>query len=165
MIFLRTLLALVLAFGLVACGDSKFKTYRGPAVTSVQVHKSARKMYLLHNDRVLKQYDVALGFMPVGHKQFEGDGKTPEGGYWIDRTNPDSKYHLSLGVSYPNVYDTEMALLANKKPGGDIFIHGAGKYRGSNKVDWTAGCIAVTNKEIEEIYSMIRVGTPIYILP
>ncbi len=165
MTLFRIILAFVLALGLTACGDSKFKTYRGPAVTSIQVHKADRKMYLLHHNKVLKQYNVALGFMPVGHKQFEGDGKTPEGGYWIDRNNPNSAYHLSLGISYPNVYDSEMALLAGKKPGGDIFIHGRSNWKGTNRGDWTAGCIAVTDKEMETIYSMIRVGTPIHILP
>ena len=104
----RVFLMLVLAFGLSACG-SKFKTYNGPEVTRVEVHKADRKMYLLHNTEVLEVYDIKLGFNPVGHKQFEGDGKTPEGSYRISHKNPRSRYHLSLGMSYPNENDVAFA--------------------------------------------------------
>lgn len=166
MAFLRILLLVGLALGLAACGgNSKFRTYRGPAVTTIQVHKADRKMYLLHQDKVLKEYDIALGFAPVGHKQFEGDGKTPEGAYYITHHNPKSRYHLSVGVSYPNANDRAFAALQGKLPGGDIMIHGRSNYKGINKGDWTAGCIAVTDREMEEIYSMLRQYTPIYILP
>ena len=105
---LRAVVILVLAFGLSAC-SSKFRSYNGPEVTSVQVHKTDRKMYLLHHERVLKSYDIALGFAPAGHKQFEGDGKTPEGAYFISHKNPDSNFHLSLGISYPNEADIAFA--------------------------------------------------------
>lgn len=159
----RILVVLALAMGLSAC-NSKFRTYRGPAVTSVQVHKADRKMYLLHYDKVLKDYPVALGFVPTGHKQFEGDGKTPEGTYFISHRNPESQYHLSLGISYPNDADRAFAAAVEKPPGGDIFIHG-GPTREPNRVDWTAGCIAVTDRQIEVIYSMVKPGTPIHILP
>jgi len=101
---LRVFLVIALAFGLTACG-SKFKTYNGSEVTRVEVHKSDRKMYLLHNAEVLKVYDISLGFQPRGHKQFERDGKTPEGSYTITHRNPRSSYHLSLGISYPNGAD------------------------------------------------------------
>lgn len=160
---LRLVVILVMAFGLVACG-SKFRSYNGPRVTQVQVHKADRKMYLLHNDRVLKSYDVALGFMPNGHKQFEGDGKTPEGGYFISHKNPNSEFHLSLGISYPNENDVAFAESVDKQPGGDIFIHG-GPNKPISTRDWTAGCIAVSDNEIEVVYSMIEPGTPIFILP
>ncbi len=161
----RILALLVLAFGLAACGNnSKFKTYNGPEVTSVQVHKAARKMYLLHHQKVLKSYDIALGFNPIGHKQFEGDGRTPEGTYIIDRRNPNSEFHLSIGISYPNQADRAYAEAFGKKPGGDIFIHGGPKRKVSRR-DWTAGCIAVTDKEMERIYAMVKNGTPIQILP
>ena len=160
----RIVAVLVLAFGLTACGNSKFKTYNGPAVTSVQVHKGERKMYLLHHERVLKSYDIALGFSPVGHKQFEGDGRTPEGTYIIDRRNPNSEFHLSIGISYPNQADRAYAEAFGNKPGGDIFIHGGPKRKVSRR-DWTAGCIAVTDKEMERIYAMVKDGTPILILP
>jgi murein L,D-transpeptidase YafK len=164
MLAVRLFVILALALGLSGCG-SKFMRYNGPEVTSIQVHKSARKMYLLHNGQVLESYDVALGFAPVGHKQFEGDGRTPEGTYIIDRRNPKSEYHLSLGISYPNTADREYASLLEKEPGGDIFIHGHSYFRGKNKGDWTAGCIAVRNREVEVIYSMVKPGTVIHILP
>ena len=159
----RLLVLLVLAFGITACGNSKFKTYNGPEVTSVQVHKGARKMYLLHHEKVLKSYDIALGFTPVGHKEFEGDGRTPEGTYIIDRRNPNSDFHLSIGISYPNQADKEYAKSLGKSPGGDIFIHG-GPRKPVTRRDWTAGCIAVTDKEMERIYAMVKNGTPIQIL-
>jgi murein L,D-transpeptidase YafK len=160
----RIILVLAVALGLSGCA-SKFLRYNGPEVTSIQVQKAARKMYLLHNGEVLKSYDIALGFTPVGHKQFEGDGKTPEGVYQISHRNPKSDYHLSLGISYPNDVDREFAALAQKPTGGDIFIHGHSYFRGKNKGDWTAGCIAVTDREVEVIYSMIKPGTVINILP
>ncbi len=160
----RFLAVLALAFGLVACGNSKFRMYNGPEVTSVQVHKGARKMYLLHNDKVLQTYDVALGFAPQGHKSFEGDGKTPEGTYRIDRRNPNSEFHLSIGISYPNDADRAYAESIGQPPGGDIFIHGWSR-RPIRRADWTAGCIAVKDKEIEMVYAMVRDGTVIHILP
>ncbi len=160
---IKLLLAVLLVFGLASCG-SKFKTYNGPAVTLVQVQKSNRKMYLLHNDTVLKSYDIALGFQPLGHKQFEGDGKTPEGLYLIDRRNPNSNYHLSIGISYPNENDFAFASSMGQLPGGDIFIHGANNI-GDHQGDWTWGCIAVENDEVEDIYAMVRDGTVIQILP
>ena len=161
----RIVAVLVMAFGLAACGnDSKFKTYNGPEVTSIQVHKADRKMYLLHHERVLKSYDVALGFAPEHHKQFEGDGRTPEGTYFIDRRNPNSAFHLSLGISYPNAADRAYAEAMGKSPGGDIFIHG-GPRRPISRQDWTEGCIAVSDREMERIYAMVKIGTPIHILP
>lgn len=163
MAFLRVLLLVAIGFGLSACG-SKFKTYRGPAVTQVQVHKADRKLYLFHNEKVLKEYDIGLGFAPVGHKQFEGDGKTPEGAYTISHRNPNSEFYLSLGVDYPNDADRAYAASIGKPPGGDIFIHG-GPNKKVTKRDWTAGCIAVTDRQIETIYSMVNPGTPILILP
>ncbi len=163
MAYLRVLLLIVVGFGLTACG-SKFKTYNGPEVTQIQVHKADRKMYLFHNDKVLKTYNVGLGFAPQGHKQFEGDGKTPEGTYRISHRNPKSEFHLSLGISYPNDADRAFAAENGKRPGGDIFIHGAPRKK-VTKQDWTAGCIAVSDRQIETIYSMVKPGTPIHILP
>jgi murein L,D-transpeptidase YafK len=161
--FLPVLAILVIVFGLAGCG-SKFRKYHGPEVTQVQVHKADRKMYLLHNDKVLKSYEIALGFAPEGHKQFEGDGKTPEGMYFISHKNPDSNFHLSLGVSYPNQEDIAFAETQGKSPGGDIFIHGGPKTRVSRR-DWTLGCVALTDREMEVVYSMVKPGTPIFILP
>lgn len=150
--------ALALAAG---CGP-QIKRYNGPEVTRIQVQKGARAMYMLHHGEVLKAYDIELGFAPVGHKQFEGDGKTPEGRYYIDRRNPNSSYWLSLGISYPNAEDIAYAKSQGKNPGGDIFIHG--RTRGRRGPDWTAGCISVRNGQMEDIYSMVRLGTPIDIL-
>ena len=122
-------------------------------------------MYLMHGPQVLKAYDIGLGFAPVGTKQFSGDGKTPEGDYFIDRRNPNSAYHLSVGISYPTPEQVAFAQTIGKSPGGDIFIHGGpGKLRNVPQ-DWTAGCIAVTDKEVEEIYAMVQDGTPISIHP
>lgn len=144
---------------------SKFQTYSGPEVTHVLVQKSERRMHLLHNNDVLESYDIGLGFAPRGHKQIEGDGRTPEGQYWIDRRNPNSEFHLSIGISYPNAADRAHAAALGKSPGGDIFIHGKPrKYRRAPQ-DWTAGCIAVTNREMEQIYAMVRDSTPITIRP
>jgi murein L,D-transpeptidase YafK len=121
-------------------------------------------MYLLHNEKVLKKYNVSLGFTPEGHKQFEGDGKTPEGAYTITHRNPNSEFYLSLGVSYPNAQDRAFAAAQGKPPGGDIFIHG-GPNRKVTKRDWTAGCVAVTDRQMETVYAMVKPGTPILILP
>jgi murein L,D-transpeptidase YafK len=161
--FPRWVMLVAIAVGLSACGG-KFRTYHGPEVTSVQVHKAARKMYLLHDGTVLEEYDIGLGFAPQGHKQFEGDGKTPEGTYVLSHKNPKSAYHLSVGISYPNTADVEFAAVAGKRPGGDIFIHGGPPARVSVR-DWTAGCIAVSDREVEQIYSMVKPGTVIHILP
>jgi murein L,D-transpeptidase YafK len=170
MTFFRILVLIVAGLVLSACGQSKFRTYDGPPVTQVQVHKTDRVMHLLHHDRVLETYDIDLGFTPEGHKQFEGDGRTPEGLYFIDRRNPRSAYHLSLGISYPNAADRAFAAAQGKSPGGDIFIHGgpqtpADKARARQTSDWTWGCVSVTDREIEEIYAMVRDGTPVWILP
>ncbi|MBK1636127.1 L,D-transpeptidase family protein [Rhodovulum adriaticum] len=160
----RVMLGAAACAALAGCG-SKFKSYDGPEVTRVVVMKSQRRMYLLHHDKVLKDYRVDLGFAPEGHKRQEGDGRTPEGRYVIDRRNPNSEFHLSLGISYPNTKDVEVARAAGQSPGGDIFIHGrAGKHRGKGR-DWTAGCISVKDREIEDVYAMVRKGTVIDILP
>lgn len=162
--FGRVLILLAALFALASCGDNKFRTYRGPAVTSIVVDKSDRVLYLMHDNEVLKDYQMHLGFTPTGHKQFEGDGKTPEGTYYISEKNPRSRYHLSLRISYPNPQDRAFAKAAGKPAGGDIMIHG-GPPRPVPVYDWTAGCIAVTDKEIEQIYAMVRPGTPIFIRP
>lgn len=145
------------------CGR-KFRTYSGPRVTHVVVHKQARQIQLMHEGRILKTYPMEMGFAPQGHKQFEGDGRTPEGTYVINRRNPRSQYHLSIGISYPNRADVARARAAGRSPGGDIFIHGTPRYY-VGKDDWTAGCIAVSNRHMEEIYAMVGDGTLIVILP
>ncbi|WP_294622470.1 L,D-transpeptidase family protein [uncultured Roseovarius sp.] len=164
---LRLALVGLLCLGLAAC-SSKFKTYNGPEVTHVVVNKGDRQMFLLHHNQVLKNYRIDLGFAPSGHKQYEGDGKTPEGTYVIDRRNPNSDFHLSVGISYPNREDIAFATSQGKSPGGDIFIHGQPNAKSIFKrtgPDWTAGCISVKNREIEDIYAMVKNGTPITINP
>lgn len=159
--FIRSGTSVAALFALTACSD-KFRVYRGPPVTSIVVQKEARQMFLMNENDVLKSYDFELGFAPVGHKEMEGDGKTPEGAYFIDRKNPNSSFHLSIGISYPNDADRAKARELGEPPGGDIFIHGTPRdFR--NDPDWTWGCIAVKNREMEDIYAMVNVGTPIYL--
>ena len=161
----KLIAVLLVIVGLAGC-SSKFKTYNGPEVTRVIVSKENRQMYLMHHDKVLRNYPVELGFAPVGHKQFEGDGKTPEGHYYIDRHNPKSAFHLSVGISYPNVDDRAYAHSKGKSPGGDIFFHGRpNNDPRKNDRDWTAGCIAMKNKHIEWVYAMVKTRTPVTILP
>ncbi len=163
MAILRVLLLCAAALALGGCA-SKFRTYDGPEVTRVLVYKEDRRMFLIHGNEVLRGFDFELGFAPAGDKQVEGDGRTPEGDYLIDRRNPNSAYHLSIGISYPNEADIAEAKALGKEPGGDIFIHGTPR-RFLRQDDWTWGCIAVTNREMEDIYAMVRDGTPITIYP
>ena len=121
-------------------------------------------MYLFHHDEVLKAYGVELGFAPVGDKQIEGDGRTPEGRYAINRRNPNSRFYLSLGISYPNARDRAEATALGKSAGGDIFIHGT-PHAFRHADDWTQGCIAVTNAEMRQVYAMVQNGTIIDIFP
>ena len=148
------------------CAGGRVSTrgYRGPQVTHIVVSKSRRRMWLLHRDKVLRRYPISLGFAPEGDKKVEGDGKTPEGRYVIDRRNADSQFHLSLGISYPNAQDIEEAKALGQPPGGDIFIHGESP-KPQDRRDWTFGCIAVRNRDIEEIYAMVPNGAVIDILP
>jgi len=130
----------------------------------VIVNKGRREMLLLRGESILRSYRVALGSDPHGHKEREGDGRTPEGRYVIDRRNPKSRYHLSLHISYPNPADQARARELGLDPGGDIMIHGLkdGIVRDD---DWTRGCIAVRDEEIEEIWALVPDGTPIVINP
>lgn len=153
----------LVASSLSGCAITKFRTYDGPPVTGVVVNKSSRRLYLLSGTSTLRAFDVELGNNPVGPKRFEGDGRTPEGTYLIDRRNPDSEYHLSVGISYPGPQDIAFAQAFGAPPGGDIFIHGTPRGKRRDR-DWTAGCIAVTNREVEDIYAMVPDGTPIHIL-
>ncbi len=137
---------------------------------AVLVEKSSRRLLLLKAGEVLREYPISLGRQPVGHKRMEGDGRTPEGLYVLDWRNPDSRYHLSLHVSYPDAADRAAAAGRGVPPGGDIMIHGLPNglgWLGRRHLDrdWTDGCIAVTNQEIEEIWGAVPNGTPIEIRP
>lgn len=141
----------------------------GTVVDRLVVHKSKRQMEAYSNGALVKTYTVALGFNPGGHKQFEGDGCTPEGTYTINARNAKSGYHKNLGVSYPNEADRAHAAKNGKSPGGDIKIHGLKNGRGyigkfQRWHDWTHGCIAVTNAEIDELYAAVKNGAEIEIL-
>jgi len=139
-------------------------------VDRVVVEKSARRLTVFRDGVALESYAVALGQEPVGPKQFEGDGKTPEGTYTIDWRKEDSSYHRALHVSYPNPEDVAAAEAAGRSPGGLIMIHGLPNGFGflgplHRAFDWTDGCIAVTNAEIEELWRVVPDGTPIEIRP
>jgi murein L,D-transpeptidase YafK len=134
------------------------------------VRKAEHRLYLLRDGRVLREYRVALGLSPQGHKQREGDYKTPEGQYKLVRRNPHSDYFLSMEISYPNSDDLLRAQRQGVKPGGAIMLHGwpniphktADYYRSA---DWTDGCIAVSNADMVEIWLMTPLETPIEIVP
>lgn len=164
------------------------KANRNPPIVQIApyqitIKKAQRKLFLYKNEKLAKTYKIALGPSPVGTKLKQGDGATPEGEYYLTHKNPKSNYYLSLGVSYPNSKDAQSglqrklisqaqydaivaALNAHAKPpqntklGGDIFIHGGGTL-----IDWTAGCIALANKDIKELFDLLPVKTPIKIEP
>jgi murein L,D-transpeptidase YafK len=137
---------------------------------SVVLVKSTRTLTLYHRGAPVRIYFVALGLSPVGDKQQQGDNRTPEGRFRIEGRNPGSKFHLALRVSYPEPHHVARARSAGTDPGGDIMIHGlprefAGQGASHRSRDWTNGCIAVTNEEIEEIWRAVPDGTPFDIRP
>ena len=141
---------------------------KGDVIDYIEVHKEAREMMVYSNGRLLKTYDIALGFRPKGKKHFQGDGKTPEGTYYINGRNPNSIAYKNLGISYPNSKDITYARTNGKSPGGDIKIHGLPREIESfgslhKYIDWTNGCIAVTNSEMDELYKHIKIGAKIKI--
>lgn len=142
----------------------------GKPIERILVSKDRKELYLISGETLFRKYNVAFGIYPRGHKQFQGDRKTPEGIYSISSKNPNSKFHLSLEVSYPNKKDIAFARSHGKSAGGDIMVHGLpnpGPYTDYiydlHPINWTAGCIAVTNEEIREIYSLVQTGTLIEI--
>lgn len=139
-------------------------------VDRIVIVKSARTMTLESNGRALKTYKVALGSEPVGAKQRQGDHKTPEGEYSIDAKYARSQFYMALHISYPNTLDRARARKVGADPGGDVEIHGLGKKYGwigarHRLTDWTDGCVAVTNEEIEEIFKTVPVGTRVELMP
>lgn len=134
------------------------------------VRKSDRVMEVYSGGQVIRTYKISLGQNPVGDKELEGDKRTPEGQYKINDKNPNSMFHKNLGISYPDNVDIEEAKRKKVKPGGEIKIHGIrngfsfiGKFQ--RMIDWTAGCIALTDQEIDELYDRVDIGTPIVIEP
>jgi len=168
MAIMRWLVWLVLTFGVIATADS----HAPPAAREadrILILKADHRMELLSHGEVLKTYKVALGD-PRGPKVQAGDKKTPEGTYFVDGKNPHSLFHRALHLSYPNAADRERARKLGVSPGGDIEIHGlpsqyAWMGAAHRTVDWTTGCIAVTNPEIDEIWDLVAVGTPVEIRP
>ncbi|HEX5033059.1 MAG TPA: L,D-transpeptidase family protein [bacterium] len=140
-----------------------------PKADRILIEKAARKMTLFQGDETLKTYRISLGREPIGPKQEEGDGKTPEGRYTIDGRNSKSSFHLSLRISYPNAADRRQAAERGVKPGGQIMIHGLSNgmpdFSGGILSDWTDGCVAVGNAEIEEIWKLVPNGASVEILP
>lgn len=136
----------------------------------VVVDKAQRRLVLLANGSVLRSYRVALGSNPVGHKIRAGDGRTPVGSYVLDWRNANSRFHRAIHISYPNARDQTRAAGRKVNPGGAIMIHGLPNGRGAIgrdhiKWDWTDGCIAVTNREMDEIWALVPNGTRIHIRP
>lgn len=154
---------LLLLIGMLAADDSIRADH-------VVVEKRQRTLTLLSHGKVLRTYKVALGGTPIGTKEQQGDHKTPEGGYILDRRNPKSRFYKSIHVSYPNEHDKQAAAQRGVSPGGDIMIHGLpngfGWLGASHRaLDWTDGCIAVTDSEMDEIWELVADGTPIEIRP
>lgn len=161
--------ALALTAGFLAAGalpaKAAYVQTMAPRANHIVVSKTNRVMALMAGEKTLKRYKIHLGFQPAGHKLQSGDGRTPEGRYYIDRRNPRSDFYLSLGISYPNVIDLARANARGVRAGGDIMIHGGPRRAADRrKKDWTAGCIAVSDAEIEEIWTMVPTGIPITIL-
>jgi len=165
------LLALIpLAFGMAAVADSDEQSPLPPDAVAdrIVVDKTHHIMTLYSHEQPLRSYAVALGRGGLDIKTREGDNRTPEGQYRIDGRNPRSAFHLSLHISYPEARDVAKAAAHGENPGGDIMIHGIRNGLGwigtSHRwLDWTAGCIAVTNREVEEIWRVVVDGTPIEI--
>ena len=139
-------------------------------VNRVLVVKSERRLYLVRDNEVVRSYRIELGRSPVGHKVFEGDGRTPEGLYALGERNPSSQFYRSIRISYPSSFDLAEALKYGSRPGGLVMIHGQplrerNGYTAKRMEDWTEGCIAVSNAEIDEIWAATTAGTLIEILP
>jgi len=162
----------LLALLTVGCA-SKPEPSTSPFVDRVLVKKGERRLELHKDGQVYRTYKISLGDNPRGHKLMEGDERTPEGNYILDWRNPNSSYYKSIHVSYPNALDRSVARSLGVSPGGMIMIHGLPNWLSSSRLaeeyrrlDWTNGCIAVgSNQEMEEIWRLVRDGTPITILP
>lgn len=173
--FFLLLLTIALCQSSIVAGDA--------TKARIEVFKSKRQLHFFEGERLIKSYRIALGTNPKPPKEREGDRATPEGSYYICRKNPKSQFYLSLGISYPGPRDADRGLKAglisegdhraildahrrgttppwNTRLGGEIFIHGRG-----SKSDWTLGCIALDDSDIEELYRLVSVGTPITIHP
>ncbi len=139
----------------------------GP-IDRIEIDKSARRLTLWRGGSMLRSHAIALGREPTGDKIAQGDGRTPEGRFHINRRNRDSRYHLSMGIDYPRLEHIRRAAALGLSPGGDIFIHGQPDDRDPGKrlaPDWTAGCIALDNSAMEELWQVAGIGTEVIIRP
>ena len=146
------------------------QTSEFPVADNVVIEKEARELHLMQAGRAFRTYKIALGIRPVGDKKQEGDFRTPEGRYTLDRRNPHSEFFLSIHVSYPNSTDRREASNIGVSPGGAIMIHGQPNVPTRSEVyyrtqDWTNGCIAVSNSDMIDIWLMTSENTPIEIRP
>lgn len=160
----------VACFLLFASWPFLFAQNASDSADRVVVHKRERKLVLLSQGKELRSYKVALGGEPIGPKTRQGDHRTPEGLYILDSRNPNSHFYKAFHISYPNAKDIAAAKKLGVSPGGDIMLHGLPKeYAWVGKAhalhDWTDGCVAVTDEEMDEIWKLVRVGTPIEIKP
>ena len=160
-------IAILLVFGYYILPERKLPS--GSKVDKIMVEKSKRQMHVFSNGNKLNTYTVSLGFCPRGKKRFEGDGRTPEGKYFIVSKNEQSIAHKSFGISYPNITDRQFAARYRKSAGGNIMIHGMmnglgywGKFH--SFIDWTGGCIALTNNEMDDLFRHVDVGCEIEIM-
>ena len=139
-------------------------------VSKVVVRKGERRLYLMDGEDVVRSYRISLGDNPEGHKLYEGDERTPEGDYTLDWRNAESDFYKSIHISYPSERDRELASAWGLDPGGSIMIHGLPNNAGDmafayTGLDWTNGCIAVSNEAMDEIWQLVQNGTPIRIVP
>lgn len=163
----------MLYFLLIILNIVSFNSFAANSNTPDQiiVLKSDRVLLTVKGNKILKEYPIALGKNPIGDKIQQGDDKTPEGRYQISGKNGQSKFHLNLGISYPSALDRKQAKQLGVSPGGDIVLHGlpnrapALLHKEIMANNWTNGCIALANKHIQELFRIVRVGTPIHILP
>lgn len=169
----KLILLLPLLLVLNACTGTRIGTggiTYNPYADYVLVEKSQNKMYLVKDSKVMRAYNISLGGNPRGHKQQEGDLRTPEGLYMLTYKNENSSFYRSIKINYPNAQDVARAHARGVSPGGDIVIHGLpnaeGNYLGPlDPVNWTQGCVAVRNHEMDEIFRLVQIPTPIEIRP
>jgi len=157
-------------FFLILLGHGGLQAGGFPVAESVLIDKTDRKLHLISDGEAFRTFDIALGMLPTGDKQYEGDFRTPEGSYVLDTRNPNSEYFLSIHVSYPNYEDIREARAQGLDPGGAIMIHGQPNVPTRSETyyrtqDWTNGCIAVSNSDMIDIWLMTDNNTPIEIRP
>lgn len=168
-IIVALILGLV-SFGLIFYFKPSKPLDRSVSIDKIVVTKHKHTLDLISNNQIVKSYKISIGRVSKGRKEFEGDNKTPEGFYFVNDKNANSDYHKNLGISYPNEMDIKHSKTIGKNPGGLIKIHGMKNGFGwigrfNLLYDWTSGCIAITDNEIDELYENVNIGTLIEIKP